>query len=126
MPSERIENARIEIIAPVIKEGGYHWRGLYDGHVISFSMHDNQFKAGVLSRQISFSHGSTIECVLIIHRKIDEMGDVAITGYTVETVLAKGENYQFAETPQGRKYKFEKAHNRDQIELFTSDDNNAA
>lgn len=78
LPVEPIEDARIEIVAPVLKEGDYKWKGAYDGQAISFTMGDEVFKSSVLLGDVSFQHGSTIECVLNIHRKFDEVGEVVL------------------------------------------------
>lgn len=108
LPIEVIDNARIEIVAPVLKDGTYLWKGIYDGQQISFSMLDQEFKTAVIRREVSFANGSTIDCVLNIHRKFDEVGDVNITGYSVATVLAKSDGVTSEETVQGRRHRFNK------------------
>ena len=67
----------------------FKWKGLYQGTPISFSMKDTEFRNSVLREEISFQHGSVINCVLNIHREFDEIGDVVITGYSVVTVIKK-------------------------------------
>jgi hypothetical protein len=91
LPVEVIDDARIEIVAPVLKDGTYLWKGIYDEQTISFSMLDQEFKTAVIRREVSFANGSTIDCVLNVHRKFDEVGDINITGYSVATVLAKSD-----------------------------------
>lgn len=115
---EVIEPAQIEIIAPVLKEGAYHWRGVYMGQPISFAMSDSIFKSDVLTGKVSFQHGTVIECVLNIHRKLDEVGDVHITGYTVATVLSKSDGGIAHETSQGKRHRFVKKQAEGQGKLF--------
>jgi hypothetical protein len=78
---ETIDTAVIEIIAPVLKEGNYKWKGIYDGLPISFWMIDAEFKNSVFQKQLTFQHGSCINCVFNIQRKFNEIGEVKITGY---------------------------------------------
>lgn len=118
LPVEVVDDARIEIIAPVLKDGTYLWKGLYDGEPISFSMLDQEFKTAVIRREISFVNGSTIDCVLNIHRKLDEVGDINVTGYSVATVLAKSDGIASEETVQGKRYRFNKRLAASQGHLF--------
>lgn len=118
LPAEIIEDAKIEIISPVLKEGKYNWKGMYQGSPISFSMTDADFKNSVLREEISFQHGSVIECVLTIHRKFDEVGDVVITGYSVATVIRKTDGVTSFETVQGKRYIAHKKFKKDQQSLF--------
>lgn len=115
---EVIESAQIEIVAPVLKEGAYHWKGVYLDQPISFAMGDDIFKSDVLMGRVSFQHGAVIECVLNIHRKLDEVGDVHITGYTVSTVLSKSDGGIAHETPQGKRHRFAKKQRAGQGKLF--------
>ena len=105
LPVETVDGANIEIVAPVLKEGNYKWRGIYEGEAISFSMTDAEFKNAVLLEKVSFQHGSCINCVLQIYRKFNEIGDVEITGYSVVTVLEKTDGgktlHQQLRTPSG-------------------------
>ena len=113
-----VEDALIEIVAPVLKEGRYRWKGMYDNESISFSMNDKDFNFDVLNEIISFKHGATIECVLLIHQKLDETGEVQITGYSVSTVIRKIDSGEELETLQGKKYKFNKKQTDAQSDLF--------
>ncbi|CAM8624266.1 hypothetical protein MCEZEM1_02962 [Comamonadaceae bacterium] len=115
---EVVENAQIEIVAPVLKEGSYHWKGVYLDQPISFAMGDDVFKSDVLMGKISFQHGALIECVLNIHRKLDEVGDAHITGYTVSTVLSKADRGIAQETAQGKRHRFVKKQAASQGKLF--------
>lgn len=118
LPVEVIDDARIEIIAPVLKDGTYQWKGTYDGQPISFSMLDQEFKTAVIRREVTFANGSTIDCVLNVHRKFDEVGDINITGYSVATVLAKSDGFTSEETVQGKRYRFNKRLAAGQGHLF--------
>ena len=118
LPVEVIDEATIEIVAPVLREGNYQWKGQYENQPINFAMLDEEFKSSVLLRKVSFQHGSIITCVLNIHRKFDEVGDVKITGYSVATVLAKADDGEVEESPQGRRYRFAKKQGAGQGRLF--------
>lgn len=118
LPTETVDGASIEIVAPVLKEGNYKWKGIYEGESISFSMTDADFKNAVLLKQVAFQHGSCINCVLQIHRKFNEIGEVEITGYSVVTVLDKADGGQTHETPQGKKHRAYKKFIQDQRGLF--------
>lgn len=118
LPVEVIEDAVIEIVAPVLRDGNYQWKGQYENQPINFAMLDEEFKSSVLLRQVSFQHGSSINCVLNIHRKFDEVGDVKITGYSVSTVLSKSDDGQNVETSQGKRHRFSKRQAASQTTLF--------
>jgi hypothetical protein len=118
LPVEVVEDARIEIVAPVLKEGTYLWKGTYDGQPISFSMLDQEFKTSVVRREVSFVNGSTIDCVLNVHRKFDEVGDITITGYSVATVLAKSDGATSEETTQGKRHRLSRRLSAGQGHLF--------
>lgn len=118
LPTETVEGAVIEIVAPVLKEGNYKWKGLYNGESISFSMTDAEFKNAVLLEQVAFQHSSCINCVLQIHRKFNEIGEIEVTGYSVITVLDKTDGGITHETPQGKKHRAYKKFVQDQRGLF--------
>jgi len=118
LPTETVDGATIEIVAPVLKEGNYKWKGIYEGESINFSMTDAEFKNAVLLEQVAFQHGSCINCVLQIHRKFNEIGEIEITGYSVVTVLDKTDGGQTHETPQGKKHRAYKKFVQGQRDLF--------
>jgi hypothetical protein len=118
-----IPSARIEIVSPVLKEGKVKWKGIYEGEHISFSMDDREFRSAVLSKQISFKNGSEIVCVLLIYRKIDELGDVVTSGYCVDVVLDSIESGEKAETPQGKRYRHTKKLTESQADFFNNSRN---
>lgn len=113
-----IEDAKIEIVSPVLREGNYKWKGIYDGQTIGFTMQDSDFQYLVLREEVTFQHGTFLECVLNIHRKLDEVGEVEITGHVVITVIRKYDDRQSIETPQGRAYKHIKKLRESQDDLF--------
>lgn len=118
LPIETVEAATIEIVAPVLKEGNYKWKGIYQGEHISFWMTDAEFKNSVLRKEVSFQHGSVITCILQISRKFDELGEIVITGFSVETVLNKTDGGVTVETAQGKRHKATKKLVRVQQTLF--------
>ncbi|WP_426356867.1 hypothetical protein ACPUVO_10240 [Pseudocolwellia sp. HL-MZ19] len=38
------DNAQIELISPVLKDGNYKWKGIYKDQIISFYMYDQKYK----------------------------------------------------------------------------------
>ncbi|MGF1793603.1 hypothetical protein L4D21_23715 [Photobacterium profundum] len=118
LPVQVVESAEIEIVSPVLKEGNYKWKGIYEGEAISFSMRDKDFKEDVLFERISFQHSSAITCVLCVHKKLDEIGEIVITGYSVETVLDNLDGQKRSETVQGKRYRHHKKMADKQGDLF--------
>ncbi|WP_429052599.1 hypothetical protein [Aeromonas rivipollensis] len=116
--SEIDESAVIEIVSPVLKEGRYRWKGIYEETTITFDMLDAQFKEDVLLEKVAFKHGSTITCVLRIGRELDEVGDIKITGYAVSTVLEISDGSDVSETMQGKRYLHTKKLRDSQGDLF--------
>lgn len=86
LPIETVSGAIIEIDAPVLRTGKTKWKGIFNNEPIQFRMRDKTFKDSVLQQKVSFQNGSWIECDLEIERKLDELGDVVITGYNVVLV----------------------------------------
>ncbi|MEQ5814086.1 hypothetical protein J3362_01110 [Marinobacter sp. NFXS11] len=113
-----IENANIEVVSPVLREGRYKWKGIYDEQVIGFTMQDSAFQHQVLREEVTFQHGTFLECVLNVFRKLDEVGEVEITGYVVTTVIRKYDERQSIETPQGKSYKHAQKLRASQSDLF--------
>ncbi len=119
LESETDDSAEIEIISPVLKEGRYRWKGIYQDSIITFEMNDCEFKEQVLMEQISFKHGSKICCELRVSRELNEVGDVKITGYTVITVIELIENGVPVPTNQGKRFKQAKKFENSQGDLFS-------
>lgn len=84
--NEIIEDAEVEIISPVLKEGKYKWRGIYNGAIIDFSMGDNGFKKDIINQKHNFINGTTISCQLEISKTFDNYGEEIKTLYRVKKV----------------------------------------
>lgn len=84
---ETIEEAEIEIISPVLKEGKYKWRGIYNGEKIDFSMGDSGFKNAVIRQEYNFINGTTINCQLEISKTFDDYGEEIKTSYRVKKFI---------------------------------------
>jgi len=112
------DDAKVEIISPVLRQGDYKWRGIFNGEPISFSMTDTDFKHDVLLKKISFQNGTVIECVLKVNQKLNEVGDVIPVNYRVETVLEKIDGDVRFQTVQGKRCKFLKKEMASQGNLF--------
>jgi hypothetical protein len=114
------EQAIIEIVSPVLKKGKYMWVGIYNGIVIQFKMKSNEFKTLVQTGQIPFKNGSSIQCHLMTNKKINNEGEIIITGYEVIAVDKYFMNDTPIETPEGKrrrqKLEIEKRHK--QLHLF--------
>lgn len=123
--SEIDENATIEIISPVLKKGKYKWKGVYNkiGEAVDFYMKDKIFKQSVIAEGIEFKNGTFIECVLEKSIKMNEVGEIYTTAYSVLTVLKKHYENIVEETPQGKKYRQEKEADKQQLKLFKDDKN---
>lgn len=80
------EEATIEILSPVLKEGRYRWKGIYNNEKIDFSMGDYKFKKDVIEGKYTFANGSYIECKLRITIVYDDFGDILRKNYSVESV----------------------------------------
>ncbi len=85
------DDAMIEIISPVLKEGKYKWRGRYKNEKIDFSMADSKFKQEVIEGRHKFSNGSLISCHLEIKVTFDEFGDEKSINYRVLQVFGTQE-----------------------------------
>lgn len=118
------DNATIEIISPVLKKGKYKWKGIYNklGSVIEFSMKDKEFKDNVIEEGISFKNGTFIDCIMEIERKIDDLGNIFNSNYSVLTVLKRYDENASFETPKGKKIRQKKDADRQQLKLFDNDD----
>lgn len=117
---ENDENAIIEIVSPVLKKGNYKWTGIYNGTVISFSMKSNEFKTLVQTGKILFKNGSSINCHLIINKKINAEGEVHISSYEVVLVNHYFENDKPVETPEGKQKRQMNENKTKQLELFSN------
>lgn len=121
LPPEIDERAEIEIVAPVLKQGNYKWKGIYQDEVITFYMKDSEFKHSVIAGEIPFKSGTFLECVLEKSRKVDNFGEIIITGYSVNTVVRKIDDSEVSETAQGKRYWKNKELKSRQRSLFDSD-----
>lgn len=117
LPLEVIEDAEIEIVAPVLKEGKAKWKGIFLEEFISFEMNDSDFKASVIAKEVSFRNGDRILCVLQIHKELSDTGEIIISKRSVQVVLDKITNNNILETKSGKKYRRNKEFESDQIKL---------
>lgn len=89
--TEEDDEAMIEIISPVLKEGKYNWRGKYKNEKIDFSMGDSKFKQEVIEGKHTFLNGSLILSRLHIKTTFDEFGDEKKKSYSVSKVYGTQE-----------------------------------
>ena len=118
LPPNVDEEALIDIISPVLKTGNFTWKGFYKGEIINFEMADNTFNNSVINKEIEFTNGTSIKCVLQQNQKIDDSGFTKIYKNKVLTVLEviNGDNVR-EETMQGKKYRRDKELNNNQLRL---------
>lgn len=102
---EIVENARIEIISPVLKEGKYKWRGLYENEKIDFSMGDSGFKSKVVEQKYNFKNGTIIVCEMHINKTFNEFGEEGTKTYSVRKVYDFIIDNIVWTTPLGKKRK---------------------
>lgn len=117
------ENAVIEIVSPVLKNGKYKWMGIYNGEVIAFSMKSKEFKSLVQIGKVQFKNGSSINCHLMINKKVTAEGEVCISGYEVVLVNHYFENDSPIETPEGKRKRQIKEYESQQLSLFSGVEN---
>ncbi|NQZ87499.1 MAG: hypothetical protein HRT54_07945 [Colwellia sp.] len=110
--------AEIEIISPVLKDGNYKWKGVYKEQVISFNMTDNKFRDSIFIDGFNFHAGTSIKCLLQVHRELDEVGEIKIKGYSVPTVIEILDGSTVHKTKQGKAYLHAKAMIDGQEDLF--------
>lgn len=81
-----IRGAEIEIVAPVLKRGGFKWRGLFEKRGINFDLLDEDFLTKVLAKKVKFQNGTTLICDLEIHLRDNAAGAIEPYGYVVRRV----------------------------------------
>jgi hypothetical protein len=119
-----IEEALIEIIAPVLKKGRYKWIGIYQGEPIAFSMNSSEFKEKVQYGQVEFKNGFSINCNLQIKRKLNSEGSIHDVSYEVIRVNKYFENENPIETKEGKNHRQTKEKKNGQLQLFSRADEN--
>lgn len=117
--AEEDDNAQIELISPVLKDGNYKWKGIYNEQAISFNMDDQRFKESIFIDGLNFQAGTSIVCVLRVRRELDEIGEVKIKGYSVPTVIEILNGQSPHETSQGKDHRHAKSMYDKQSDLFT-------
>lgn len=118
------DNAIIEIISPVLKKGNYKWMGIYNGISIPFNMKSTEFKTLIQTGDIQFKNGTSINCSLVIRKKIDNEGIEKVIGYDVLRVNNYFENDKPIETPEGKHHRQKKEADKLQMDLFADNSTN--
>ena len=106
LPPVKDNKATIEIISPVLSDVRFRWKGIYNkgGEVIDFYMGDDEFKKDMFDEKIVFKSGMCIDCVLEIQRKMNELGKVVNSCYTVKTVIRTRLDKMEILMPQGKRH----------------------
>ncbi|MCF2219936.1 hypothetical protein H9Q08_11525 [Chryseobacterium sp. PS-8] len=117
-----INNAKIEIISPVLKKGYYKWTGIFKNESIPFSMKSVEFKELVQKGDVEFKNGFTISCELQVNKKVDNEGITKITGYEVLRVDNYFVNDKPVETNEGKKHRKLKEAETQMLKLFRYED----
>ncbi len=113
-------NAEIEIISPVLKNGNYSWRGIYIKENLSheYSMQDKEFKNKVIDEALTFQNGTRLQCELEICRKLNEEGNTINSGYKIKKVFNQYIGDTVIEMPSGKKRREKKEIEDSQPSLF--------
>lgn len=115
---EEIDDVDIEIISPVLKKSNYKWTGMYQGRPRSFTMQSREFKKLVQSGKVQFKNGTSINCQLTVHKRMNNEGTERITGITIDRVNHYFENDRPVETVEGKKQKKQPEPEITQLALF--------
>lgn len=118
-------NAEIEIISPVLKNGNYTWRGIYLKENLSheYNMQDKEFKNKVIEEGVPFQNGTRLQCELEICRKLNEEGDTINSGYKIKKVFNQYIGEEIIEMPSGKKRREKKEIEDAQPNLFDDIEN---
>jgi hypothetical protein len=123
------DDAEIEIISPVLKDGTYDWKGVYRDKRIQFSMGDSKFKEDVIAGVYSFSNGFSIKSQLSISSNYDSEGFLKNQTFSVKKVYSvkEAEKKNFEDRALGIKRK--RKRQREEVEqrqgmLFNEEDFN--
>lgn len=117
--SEKIENANVEIVSPVLNNGKMKWRGYYNSHPINFNLLDSEFKNMVLNREVSFASGTSIKCNIELEKEMDDDGNIKITEINVYNVTEIFEGESTKITKRGKQV----AESKKQIKLDFEEQN---
>lgn len=120
LESEIDNNAIIEIISPVLKNGKYMWRGIYrkENQTHEFVMLDKDFKKTVVDDGLSFQNGTELVCELEICKKLDDNGDTFNSKYKINKVYDHRIGEITTEMPSGKKRRIKQEIERQQLSLF--------
>lgn len=80
-------------------------------------MKSMKFKTMVQTGEIPFKNGSSIQCHLVVNKKINSEGEVKITGYEVLSVDKYFINDTPIETPEGKRKRQEKEAEKLQLKI---------
>lgn len=108
-PSEPriVQEAFVEIVAPVIRSTDAKWRGVYEGKSISFAMRDADFKSDILRKGVQFQSGDAMSCILRISYKINEVGEEVESSYEVLGVTRLSNTAEIGTGPQRTTLKYQ-------------------
>jgi hypothetical protein len=98
--------------------------GIYSGNPIPFNMKSNEFKTLIQTGKIQFKNGTSINCFIVIRKKVDNEGLEKIIGYDVLRVNNYFENDKPIETPEGKHHRQKKEAEKQQLNLFSNLANN--
>lgn len=120
LDSDFDDNAEIEVISPVLKNGNYNWRGIYlkDKIIHEFKMKDKDFKKEVFEEGIPFQNGTILICDLEICNKLNEFGEEVQYQFIIHKVYDMKINESVTEMPSGKKRRKQKEMDDMQPSLF--------
>lgn len=97
-----IEDANVEIVSPVLKQGNIKWKGLYKNQPINFLLKDSDFQKLVLNREIGFKNGTSIKCSIKYKECLNENGELIFKEIEVFDVLEIFEGDKRIETKKSK------------------------
>ena len=83
-----LEQVSLEIVSPVLNRNRSKWKAMYDDNAFSFTMKDKYFQELVITRNLSFSNGTSIICDLETSQKLDIDGEIILGAKRVYNVSA--------------------------------------
>lgn len=104
LPESEMQEAKIDLISPVLKSGNFLWKGFLNNEIISFEMLDSSFKSMVQHGEMILNNKVIINALINQNRKIDENGQIKITKTKVKLVIDYSINGVNHITKEGQNY----------------------
>lgn len=111
---EKIDNAFIEVTAPIFTKGKIKWKGIYEKQPISFTIDSAEFNELVQTGKIQFKKGTSINCLLKVKKVVYFGGIEKFKSCEVLRVNSYSVGNQQIETEEGKQFRLSvKKENKD-------------